>query len=180
MANQQVGDLTAAILLYELDAAEAMPRSFFGERVLVQLLHLSDGWYGKTAGISRFCPRSLPIGTEVVGPKVNGHYVISVRLDGDSKVQVRAEGMGKGGSFALMFCPREDPGALQSANPFCPNPLCVNVCSLTYSQVDRSLKEMAVNSRAPAGSQPKIHWQCNVCGGTMLVDRQTFQSLYKT
>lgn len=69
--------LTTAILLHEIDTAENMPRSFFGERILVNLLHESDGWYGKTCSISRFSPQTLPVGTEVVGPRVSGHFIIN-------------------------------------------------------------------------------------------------------
>lgn len=178
MTSLKAGDLTTAVLLAELNSALPMPRTFFAERILVQITHLSDGWLGKTTGISRFCPRSLPIGTEVVGPIVNGHHVINAKLCGDTAIQVEAEEVGKGGTFALMVCPRDDPSFLQSANPFCPNPTCVNVCSLTYSKIDQALNDMTANL-SMSNLHPKAHWQCNLCGATMLVDREAFSTLYK-
>jgi len=179
VSQPKVNEIVAAVLLAELDTSASMPRSFFAERILVELLHLSGGWYGITASISRFCPHTLPIGTEVVGPIVDGHCVISVRLDGDNEVPVKPEQIAKGGTFAVMFSPRGQPGTLQSANPFCPNPSCVNVCSLTYSKVDQALREMIVSTRSPPTVSPKAQWACNLCGATMLVDRSSFDALYK-
>jgi len=179
MTSPKPGDLTTAIVLVELDAAPSMPRSFFAERVLVELLSSSEGWMGVTSSISRFCPKTLPVGIPVIGSIVNGHRIIGERVEEDRVFPVRSEQLAKGGPIAIMTCPREDSRLLQSANPFCPNPICVNVCTFTYSQVDQALKEMIMNARAPEGATPKIHWTCELCGATMLVDRETFSALYK-
>ncbi|TAL84470.1 MAG: hypothetical protein EPN74_11395 [Rhodanobacter sp.] len=175
----KINDMTAAVLLYELDSAASMPRSFFGERILVELLHLSDGWYGKTASISRFAQNALPVGSVVGGPIVDGHFVISVRREGDQEFPVKVEQMVKGKMvFALMVSPRDNPKILQSANLFCPNSKCVNVCSLTYSQVDEGLNSAVAS--APAGATTaKLHWKCNLCGAEMMVGRETFDALYR-
>jgi hypothetical protein len=179
MTSPKSGDLTTAVVLVELDAAPSMPRSFFAERVLVELLNLSEGWMGVTSSISRFCPQTLPVGTPVIGPIVNGHRIIDERVEENKALPVRVEQLAKCGPVAVMTCPREDSRLLQSANPFCPNTICVNVCSFTYSKVDQALKEMIMNARAPEGGMPKIHWKCELCGATMLVDRETFSALYK-
>lgn len=179
MTSLKVGDLSTAVLLYELNVAPSMPRCFMAERILVQLLYLDSGWAGRTASISRLSPLTLPIGTEVVGPIVSGYYVIDAKIQGGASTKVAAEIIGKGGAYAIMTCPRDDPSLLRSANPFCPNSKCVNVCSVTFSKLDLEFKKMMINLRAPAGFGPKLHWQCNLCGATMLIDRQSFDSLYK-
>lgn len=77
MTAEQSDALRTAVVLVEVNTDSAMPRCFFGERILVEVIYVSGGWFGKTAGLSRFCQRALTLGTEVAGPIVNGHYVIS-------------------------------------------------------------------------------------------------------
>lgn len=180
MAKLNDGDLTTALILLELETTASAPRSFFAERILINILHQEGGWYGTTASISRFCPHTLPIGSEVVGPIVNGHHIISVRLLDDKEVPIEPNMPEKGsGVFAVMLCPDSDPELLQSANIFCPNPICVNVCSCTFSQIDKDFREIVASERVPPGAQPKLHWTCNLCGTTMIVDRNSFDGLYK-
>ncbi len=171
--------VVAALLLHELNTSESMARVFFGERILVDVLYESDGWYGKTCGLSRFAPTELPVGTEVLGPKVSGHYVISAVKDGDDAHEIFVDQMQKGGAIALMYSPRGQPGTLVSANPFCPNEKCVNVCSLTYRETCDTISRLRSNN-PDLSVTPAIEWGCNLCGARMIVTETSFDHLYKS
>lgn len=167
-----------AVLLAELNASTSMPRSFFGERILTHVTKQSDGWRGRTLGRSQFCSRTLPPGTEVVGSIVHDHFVIEMRRFGPTDVLVDIEEVPQNSGFAIMISPRNDPTLLLSANPFCPNPSCMNVCSLTFTQFENALAHGAVQSPDPS-AEPHIVWECNLCHATMMIGIDTFNDLYK-
>jgi len=170
--------VTFAVLLAELNISPSMPRSFFGERILTRVTERSEGWRGRTLGRSQFCSRTLPPGTEVAGPIVHEHFVIETRRTGPTDVIVDIEEVAKNSCFAIMISPRNDPSLLLSANPFCPNPSCMNVCSLTFTQFEHALTHGAARSPDPT-ADPHIIWECNLCHATMMVGIDTFNDLYK-
>lgn len=167
-----------AVLLAELDAASSMPRSFFGERILARADHEAGGWRGRTLGTSQFCPRALPPGSEVAGPVISGHFVIETRRAGPTDVPIEIEGVPKPSCFAIMISPRDNPNVLLSANPFCPNPSCMNVSSITFSEFERTVEPDAAQLSDP-DVEPHVVWECNLCHSAMVVGPSTFNDLYK-
>ena len=167
-----------AVLLRELNTSASMPRSFFGERILTRVTQQSDGWRGRTLGRSQFCARTLSPGTEVAGPIVGQYFVIDRRRAGATHVPVEIEEVPKNCCFAIMISPRNDPSLLLSANPFCPNPSCMNVSSLTFTQFENALAKGAAQSPDP-DAEAQIIWECNLCHAAMMVGLDTFNNLYK-
>jgi hypothetical protein len=167
-----------ALLLSKVNTSESMPSGFFGERILTRVTLLSDGWRGRTLGKSQFCGRTLPPGTEVAGPVVNEHFVITLRRSGPTDVPIHVEEVPKNSCFAIMVAPRNEPNLLLSANPFCPNPSCMNVCSLTFTQFENAVAQTAAQA-ADSSAEPHIVWECTLCHATMMVGTDTFNNLYK-
>jgi hypothetical protein len=168
--------LVYAILLAEVNASQSMPRCFFGERILTRVTQQSNGWRGQTIGKSQFCARTLPPRTEVAGPIIHEHFVIDARRAGTSDVPVEIEEVPKNSCFAMMISPRDDPSLLLSANPFCPNPSCRNVCSLTFTQFKNAIENSAAKSPSP---DTTLVWECELCHATMVVGLDTYNDLYK-
>lgn len=167
-----------SILLTEMNTSPSMPRSFFGERILTRVTHHSASWRGRTLSRSQFCPRTLPPGTEVAGPIVHEHFVIETRRAGPADVAVQVEEVPKQSCFALMISPRNNPNFLLSANSFCPNPSCMNVSSLTFTQFEDMVARGAAQSSDP-DVDPHVIWECNLCHATMMIGLDTFNDLYK-
>ena len=114
---------------------------------------------------------------EVAGPIVREHYVIEMRRAGPADVAVQVEEVPKQSCFAIMVSPRDNPNLLLSANPFCPNPSCMNVCSLTFTKFEDTVARLAPQSDPEV--EPQVIWECNLCQATMKIGLDTFNDLYK-
>ncbi len=168
-----------SILLARLNTSPSMPYSYFGERILTRVTQHSSGWRGRTLGRSQFCPRTLPPGTEVGGSIIREHFVIETRRVGPTDIPVEIEDIPKQSCFAIMILPRNNPNLLLSANSFCPNPSCMNVCSITFTQFEDMVAQGAAQPVDPEPERRHLIWECQLCHATMMVGPDTFDDLYK-
>lgn len=173
-------DVVFAILLAELDTSPSMPRSFFGERILTRVTQKSSDWkwQGQLLGKSQFCPSTLLPGSEVAGVMIDEHIVLGTHRRDSAEVPIQVEDVPENSCFAIMVSPRDNPSILMSANPFCPNPTCMNVSSITFTKFEEIVTRDAIPSSDP-DVEPNLIWECNLCHTTMMIDAETFTNLYK-
>jgi len=168
-----------ALLPYELTTVETMEyRSFFAERVLVEVEeHRSDAWTGTLVGASSFAP-SLRPGTQVGGPPVLTFLVCEWCVYGHQKTAIPVESVPKGSIFGIFFGNKgRRLVKLQTANLFCSNPSCNFVFSPTHSQVKQMLAD-ACRKQIAADTTPNLMFTCELCGASRVVDDSSFAGLF--